>query len=117
MIRLLSDENFNNIIVRGVLRQLPDLDFVRIQDIGLRTQADPDILEFAGAEGRVVITHDVRTMEVFATRRIRKGLPMAGVFLIPGRVPIGDAIDSLVLVGECSGDGEWINRIQFLPFA
>ena len=67
MIRLLSDENFNNIIVRGVLRRLPDLDFVRVQDVGLRTQGDSDILEFAASEGRIVVSHDVRTMEVFAT--------------------------------------------------
>lgn len=116
MIRLLSDENFNNIIVRGVLRRLPDLDFIRVQDVGLRTQDDPDILEFAASEGRIVVTHDVRTMEVFASVRINKGLPMTGIFLIPGRVPIADVADSLILVAECSRNDEWNNQIQFLPF-
>lgn len=35
MLRLLADENFNNNIVRGLLRRKPDLDIVRVQDVGL----------------------------------------------------------------------------------
>jgi hypothetical protein len=31
MLRLSTDENFNNDILRGLLRQLPELDIVRIQ--------------------------------------------------------------------------------------
>lgn len=35
MLRLLVDENFNGSIVRGVLLRNPDVDLVRVQDIGL----------------------------------------------------------------------------------
>ena len=35
MWRLLADENFNGDIVRGVLLRHPDLDLVRVQDVGL----------------------------------------------------------------------------------
>lgn len=35
MARFLADENFNNQIVRGVLRQSSDVDIVRVQDVGL----------------------------------------------------------------------------------
>jgi len=35
MTRFLADENFNNQIVRGVLRQNPDVDIVRVQDVEL----------------------------------------------------------------------------------
>lgn len=37
MTRFLADENFNNQIVRGILRQAPsiDIDIVRVQDVGL----------------------------------------------------------------------------------
>ena len=35
MLKLASDENLNNNIVRGLLRKRPDLDIVRIQDAGL----------------------------------------------------------------------------------
>lgn len=35
MLRLLADENFNGDIVRGLLLQKPDLDVIRVQDVGL----------------------------------------------------------------------------------
>jgi hypothetical protein len=43
MLLLVSDENFNNDIARGLLRRNPDLDIVRVQDVGLRGADDPDI--------------------------------------------------------------------------
>ena len=50
MLLLVSDENFNNDIVRGLLRRNPNLDIVRVQDVGLRGADDPDILEWAANE-------------------------------------------------------------------
>ncbi len=47
MLRLVADENFNNDIVRGLLRRKPDLDIVRIQDAGLSGADDPAVLEWA----------------------------------------------------------------------
>jgi hypothetical protein len=35
MLRYLADENFNNNIVRGLLRRQPDLDIIRVQDADL----------------------------------------------------------------------------------
>ncbi len=46
MLRLAADENFNNNIVRGLLRRRPDLDIVRIQDVGLYGAEDPKVLEW-----------------------------------------------------------------------
>ncbi len=47
MLRLAADENFNGNIVRGLLRRRPDLDIVRIQDVGLAGADDPAILAWA----------------------------------------------------------------------
>jgi hypothetical protein len=35
MLRLLADESFNGDIVRGLFLRQPDLDLVRVQDVGL----------------------------------------------------------------------------------
>lgn len=48
MLRLAADENFNNDIVRGVLRRAPGLDIARVQDVGLSGQDDDTVLEWAG---------------------------------------------------------------------
>ena len=58
MLKLVSDENFNADILRGLYRRRPDLDVVRVQDIGLSATPDPDILAWAAAEGRILLTHD-----------------------------------------------------------
>jgi hypothetical protein len=34
-LRFLADEDFDNDILRGMLRRLPNLDIVRAQDVGL----------------------------------------------------------------------------------
>ena len=69
MIRFLTDENFNIRIYNGVRRRLPSLDILRIQDAGLRTFRDPLILEHASGENRIVLSHDVSTMETHALAR------------------------------------------------
>jgi len=51
MLRLTTDEDFNNRILRGVLRRLPKLDIVRVQDANLPKKDDPDVLEWAAREG------------------------------------------------------------------
>jgi predicted nuclease of predicted toxin-antitoxin system len=61
-VRLLTDENFNGSILRGLIKRLPKLDVVRIQDVGLIHADDPTILEWAANEQRILLTHDVATI-------------------------------------------------------
>ena len=51
MLQFLAGENFNNQIVRGILRQNPDVDIVRVQDVGLSEVDDPTVLEWAAQQG------------------------------------------------------------------
>jgi len=65
-----ADENFNNDIVRGLLRRRPDIDLVRIQDVGLSGVDDPTVLEWAANEGRVLLSHDASTITRYAYERL-----------------------------------------------
>lgn len=78
MLLLLSDENFNGDIVRGLSRRQPALDIIRVQDVGLRQTPDADILDWAAGQGRVLLSHDVSTVPPAAYQRIVEGKPMAG---------------------------------------
>jgi hypothetical protein len=62
MLRLLVDENFDNDIVRGVLRRSMHVDLLRVQDIGLAGAEDPDVLAWAAQDNRILLTHDVATI-------------------------------------------------------
>lgn len=59
ILRLLADENFNGDVVRALLLRQPDLDIVRVQDVGLAGIADPDILAWAamniGSFSRMIV--------------------------------------------------------------
>ena len=116
MLRLAADENFNGDIVRGLLRQNPTLDIVRVQDVGLSGADDPSVLQWAADQGRVIVTHDISTLAKHAFDRIAAGQPMPGVFEVRSVAPVGQAIDDLTLVAECSVEGEWEVQVRFLPF-
>lgn len=115
MIGFLADENFNNQIVRGILRQNPDIDIVRVQDVSLSGFDDPTVLAWAAEQKRIVLTHDVATMTVFAYERIEAGLAMPGLFEVSRLVSVGLAIEELILIAECSLEGEWEGQVRFLP--
>lgn len=115
MLLLAADENFNNNIVRGLLRRKPELGIVRIQDAGLSGADDPTVLEWSAQEGRVLLTHDVSTITHHAYERIRAGKPMPGVLEVGRSVPIGTAIEEILLMAECSLDGEWEGQVHYLP--
>ena len=117
MIKLATDEDFNNRILRGVRRQLQGLDIVRVQDALTREDRNDDrkVLEWTAAEQRVLLTHDVTTMRQHAETRVAGGLPMPGVFEVSQFFPIGQAIEEILLLAQCSLEGEWEGQIRFLP--
>jgi Domain of unknown function (DUF5615) len=112
---LATDENFDNRTLRGLLRRKPELDIVRVQDVGLSGRSDADVLAWAAQEGRVLLTHDVTTMRRYVDERTQAGLPMPGVFVVSQQTPIAQVIEEILFVAECSLEGEWEGQIQFLP--
>ncbi len=115
MLQFLADEDFNRVIVDGLLARKPDLDIVRAQDVGLARMIDPVVLTWAAERGRVLLTHDVRTMTRFTYERIRAGLPCPGVFVVPQTAPVGRIIDDLLVVAAGSLPNEWEGQVRYLP--
>ncbi len=115
MLRVAADENFNSGIVRALLRRNPDLDIVRVQDVGLSGADDPTILQWAAQEGRMLLTHDVSTLTRYAYERVKAGKPMPGVFEVSRQVPTGVAIEDILLIAECGLEGEWEGQVRYLP--
>ncbi|WP_425437556.1 DUF5615 family PIN-like protein [Nocardioides gansuensis] len=68
----MADENFDGNILAGLRRAVPELDIVRVQDVGLRTADDPTILARPAERNRALLTHDVRTIPDFARARRRR---------------------------------------------
>jgi predicted nuclease of predicted toxin-antitoxin system len=115
VIRFAADENFNHTITRGLIRQRPDLDIVRVQDVGLAGAEDEAALKWAASEGRVLLTQDAKTVTKLAFGRVRAAKPMPGVIEIRRKVAIAVAIEELLIVAECSQLGEWEGQALYVP--
>ena len=117
MLRLLSDENFDNHIVRGLVRRLPAIDLIRVQDVGLLQTDDRTILQWAADQGRILLTHDRRTVPGFALDRVEEGMPMPGVFVVDTRMAVAQAIDETLLIVQCSSEKDWVGLVTYFPLA
>jgi predicted nuclease of predicted toxin-antitoxin system len=113
--KFLADENFNNRIARGLLRRMPSLDILRVQDLAIAGSDDEVVLAWASDEGYVLLTHDARTVPQYALARLRNGHPLAGVVVIGSELPIGAVIEDLIVIATCSSEAEWFGRIEYLP--
>jgi Domain of unknown function (DUF5615) len=101
--------------VRALLLRQPDLDIVRVQDVGLAGVGDPDVLTWAAANNRIILTHDRATLPDYAFERLASGESMPGVFILNDRFPVGHATREILLVIACSEQPEWVDRVVHLP--
>ena len=115
MLRLLIDQNFDHDILRGLERRIPNLDYVTTGEMGLSKTPDPELLEWAAAERRVILTHDQSTMPDHVADRLSNGQDVFGVLIVPCGLPIGLAINELALIIDCSQEDEYQNRYLYLP--
>ena len=115
MLRLLTDENFDENILRGLRRRLTEPDFLSVRDAGLAGQPDTFLLNWALQENRTILTHDRKTMTKDAEKLVAKGEPMAGLIFVPNTLAIGRAINNLELVLMCYSQSDMRDRVQRLP--
>ena len=76
---------------------------------------DPALLELAAQQGRILITHDRRTMTRHVRERLAAGKSNPGLFIVPQRSAIGEIVEWLLLVWTASQAEEWRDKIVYLP--
>jgi len=115
MLRLLIDENFDQRILRGLRLEVPNVDYVVVQETKLKGLRDPLLLAWAAENQRIIVTHDVNTMPKYAYERLRAGQPMPGVIVIPEDLAVSKAIEDLATLIECCEPEEMNNQVKYLP--
>lgn len=115
MIRFLADADLNEGIVAGCLRREPEMDFLSANEADLEGVPDPEVLAMAAGQDRILVSHDFQTMPRHFGDFLQAGHSSPGVLLVPQRLPVGDAIDELVLIWGASDAGEWRDRILRIP--
>lgn len=113
--RFAADENIKGGIFKGLQENFPDLDIVRVQDTPLLGIDDPQVLAWAAEESRIILTHDVQTFVGYAYARIKEGLPMVGVILIPMNLSVGEALEDLIFLIDAGTPSDFDQQVIFLP--
>lgn len=113
--RFQTDADLRFEIVSGVLRREPAVDFQSAQQRLPAGTSDPLVLLTAANEGRIVVSHDVRTMPRHFHRFLEQHRTSPGVFLIPQAVTTSDAIEELVMIWAVSSGQEWQSQLIWLP--
>lgn len=114
-IRFLTDEDFREAIIGGLRRRVTGIDMLTAPEAGTLGFEDPDVLAFAARQGRILLTHDTHTMPDHFAAFLMGVQHSPGVFMIPQLLPIGRAIDAVVLVWAASAPDEWRDQCLRLP--
>jgi hypothetical protein len=103
------------IIVRGVIRREPTIEFQSAVAASLQGLSDIEVLSRAADQGRLLVSHDRKTMPRYFAELIRRR-NSPGLILISQKTSPLIAIESLLLLWEASEAADWTNRVIALPF-
>jgi hypothetical protein len=109
-----ADADLNQNILLATVRQQPGIDFQSATKAGLIGLNDQEVLALAAREGRVLVSHDLRTMPAHFGWFVESNRS-PGVILMPQHLPIGLCSEQLVLIWSATEAEEWVNRICYLP--
>jgi hypothetical protein len=114
MVRFQADADLNQIIVVALVRRVPSVDFRTAEVAHLKGLQDRDVLALAARDGRILVTHDSRTLPQHFGEFVESARS-AGVIVIPQHLPVSVAVDELLLVWTATSEEDWANRICYLP--
>jgi len=113
-VRFQADADLNQIILLAVIRREPAIDFQTAGAAGLAHRVDSEVLAMAAREGRVLVTHDHRTMpRCFAEFVATQASP--GLLVAPQHLSVSVVVEELLLIWNATEAEEWTNRICYLP--
>jgi predicted nuclease of predicted toxin-antitoxin system len=115
--RILLDAHISGRMVGNALGQ--DGHDVRALDSepDLEGLSDPEVLQLAAAEGRVLVTANIKDFEPLLREWAGEGRPHAGVILVPSSVrneAFGVLISGVEETLADTGQEEWVDRAAWL---
>ena len=101
--------------MKAVRRREPSIDFVSAQEAGLDGVGDPELLDRVALEGRVLVSHDRRTMLDHLRAHLAAGKSSPGLLIVPQDASIGDVVEALVYIWALSDPRELRDQAYYLP--
>src|SRR5512143_2633040 len=113
-VRFQADADLNQIILLATIRREPAIDFQTALTGELTGLVDPEVLARTAKDGRVLVTHDRKTMPRHFAEFIARETS-AGLLIIPQSLSVAAAVEDLILIWSATEAEEWVNRISILP--
>jgi len=113
-IRFQADGDLNEDIVTGVIRRVPEIDFQTATEADLSGIHDEEVLGYCAGEGRLLVSHDWRTMPYHFANFLANGTS-PGLLIVPQSMEVSRAIEELIVVWMASDAEEFVNNIRRLP--
>jgi predicted nuclease of predicted toxin-antitoxin system len=113
-VRFQADADLNQIVLLATVRREPAIDFQTALGAALAGVGDPEVLAIAARKGRILVTHDHKTMPRHFGQYVTTNTS-PGVLVVPQNLSVAAAAQELLLVWSATEAEEWINRICFLP--
>lgn len=110
-----ADADLDMAIVRGLRRLHPAIDVQSADEAGLRGRSDPEVLALAAQQGRMLMTHDKRTMTGHFRDFLNSEQHSPGVIVIDQSASLRAAIVALFIIWKASEPEEWRDQLIFLP--
>ena len=113
-VRFQADADLKQAIVIATKRREPAIDFQTADEANLKAVEDPEVLLIAAREGRLLVSHDRRTMPHHFAQFIRTNVS-PGLLIASQHIPVAAVVENLVLIWTVTEAEEWTNQIKSLP--
>lgn len=112
--RFQADNDLDQRIVTAVRRLGPAVDFQTAPTLDLHGLPDPEVLALAAEQGRVLVSHDRRTLPDHF-RQFIASQTSPGVIIVSQKLSIGRAAELLYILWAASDAEEYVNIVYDLP--
>jgi uncharacterized protein with PIN domain len=106
-IKFYTDEHVHPAVIAGLRRR--GIDVLSSKDANMLAASDEEHLKLANQENRVIFTQDDDFLKFHA-----KQMPHKGIVYAHQRTPIGQIIQSLMLISQVLDTSDMENHLEFI---
>lgn len=118
-IKYLLDENVNPLFRSALLRREPSMVVWRVGSPGAPPDGtlDPKILYWCEEHEFILVTNNRTSMPVHLRDHLAEGRHILGIIQLNQNMSIPETLEELCLIWALSEEGEYRDRIEYLPLS
>ena len=93
----------------------PSVDFRSAHEARLDGVGDPELLEIVAGDGRILVSHDRRTMLRHFRDRLTAGKTSPGLLIVAQDSPVADVIEALLVLWAVADPEEMRDQVFHIP--